>query len=62
MWPPETDAAHRAVSGSMPSRVVSTAAIASGAGVRSATRRHRERMVTDTSSGWSDGAQSRNTV
>jgi len=62
MWPPQTDAAHCAVSGSTPSRTVSTVATASAAGLRSATLRHRDRMVAATSSGCSDGAQSRNTV
>ena len=46
----------------MPSRRTSTSAIAAADGVRSASTRQRERMVTDTSSGWVDGAQSRKTV
>jgi adenylate cyclase len=46
----------------MPSRFASTPAMAGTAGVRSATTRHRDRMVIGTSSWWSDGAQSRNTV
>ena len=46
----------------MPSRRTSTSAIAAADGVRSASTRQRERMVTDTSSGWVDGAHSRNTV
>ena len=36
--------------------------MASVDGVRSGTGRQRERMVTATSSGWSDGAHSRNIV
>ena len=62
MCPPDTDAAHAAVASSMPSRSTSTAAIASGAGVRSRSARQRERMVTEMSSGCSEGQQSRNTV
>ena len=37
---------------SMPSRRTSTSAIASTDGVRRDSTRHRERIVTDTSSGW----------
>ena len=61
-WPADTDAAHCAISWSMPSRRTRTSAIDAADGVRRASTRHRERMVTDTSSGWVDGAQSRKTV
>ena len=60
--PAATDAAQCAVSGSTPSRRASTSAIAGAEGVHSPTTRQRERIVTDTSSGWVDGAQSRKTV
>jgi adenylate cyclase len=46
----------------MPSRRARTSATASIDGVRSATTRQRDRMVTGTSSGCSEGAQSRKTV
>src|SRR5215203_3545907 len=61
-WPWAAWAAQSAVAGSIPSRRTSTSATASGAGARSGTTRQRERMVTEMSSGWVDGAQSRNTV
>jgi len=60
--PPLTDAAHVAVCPSSPSRSCNTRATAAAVGVRSATWRHRERSVTEMSSGSVDGAQSRNTV
>ena len=60
--PPLTDAAHRAVSASMPSLSTRTCAIASTGGVTKATCRHRDRSVMAMSSGSSEGAQSRKTV
>src|SRR3954454_2162615 len=46
----------------MPSRRISTSATASADGWRSGTTRHRDRIVTEMSSGCVDGVQSRNTV
>ena len=62
MWPPHTDAAHRACSGSRPSRSTRTRSMSAVVGVTSATCRQRDRRVTEMSSGSTDGAHSRNTV